>query len=654
MIRKGGLLLGTAMMLLLGAPASVAHNGQHPSGDNHMKGPGAFGDVELVGKVTIKAAADDRVADVGALKNYAYLGAFAQDSCEGNEGVGPDGGVYVIDISNPTAPKEVGFIRAHQDTYVGEGVQALTINTPSYSGDILVLNNEACGKNYKAGFSIWNINNPRKPLKLSENVGDFTVSDQPNRPHDANQIHSVFAWQAGQKAYMVIVDDDEAKDVDIFDITNPKKPKFITEIDAEEAFAGKLSPQRAHGSDVFLHDMIVKKIGDKYYMLMSYWDAGWIVMDVTDPANPQYVDDTDYPEPDPLMSSILGKDFDAEGNAHQAEFSRDNQFIIGTDEDFSPYRATFAITSGPNAGAYPAGEFGWTSPIASLPDKSMNGPTVFGGYGCNDDVADIPAPSTVPAAGLNEEKILVLSRGPVSDPNHDQHDACTFEEKVINAKNAGYSAVIIANHHVGAGAGTEKDAFICGSGSAITGISAACIGHRAFHKLFNTAEDYTVPYPATADGSEPALGAAGASVAFSTVFDGWGYVKLFNSSDLTNISEIDSFAIPQAFDEDYASGYGALSVHEVAMDPDENRAYLSYYAGGFRALKYSSAGIVQTGGYLDPNGNDFWGVEMWTKPGTTDKYILASDMDGALYIFKIDSSKTVAPLPAPAISNPAP
>ena len=46
---------------------------------------------------------------------------------------------------------------------------------------MLVMNHEGCGKNCKAGVSLWDVTDPLKPKKLSEHFGDFTVDDQPNR-----------------------------------------------------------------------------------------------------------------------------------------------------------------------------------------------------------------------------------------------------------------------------------------------------------------------------------------------------------------------------------------------------------------------------------------------------------------------------------------
>src|SRR5687767_9773828 len=69
-----------AAIIIVGAPAG-AHDGQHGPDDGHLLGKGAFGNVELVGKVRVHNAADDRVADVGVLGKFAYLAAYAQDSC---------------------------------------------------------------------------------------------------------------------------------------------------------------------------------------------------------------------------------------------------------------------------------------------------------------------------------------------------------------------------------------------------------------------------------------------------------------------------------------------------------------------------------------------------------------------------------------------
>jgi hypothetical protein len=105
----------------------------------------------------------------------------------------------------------------------------VAVSTANFTGDVLVVNNEACGKNAKGGVSLYDVSDPLNPKKLSENFGDR----EPGSP-DANEIHSVFAWDAGDRAYVVVTDNEETADVDIFDITNPHRPRLVAEYDLND------------------------------------------------------------------------------------------------------------------------------------------------------------------------------------------------------------------------------------------------------------------------------------------------------------------------------------------------------------------------------------------------------------------------------------
>ena len=631
------LLYFSALAALMLSPVGGA-TAQH-GGTDHLFGDGDFGNIELVSK-EIVTSTPDLVADlaVNPAGTYAFLANWGEPDCAGPETGGqntPDAGAWVIDISDLSDPKTVGFIPAHQDSAPGEGMQVVNITTKHFNGDVLVMNNEQCGPQGKGGVSLWDVTNPLKPFKLSEHFGDRGQISL----GDANDIHSAFAWDAGAKAYVVMTDNFEssATDVDILDITNPSRPRLIREINLDAEFPSiRQDSSVPNLVEVFLHDMVVKKIGADFVLLLSYWDGGYVQLNVNDPANPTLIGDTDYADPDPELLESAKLSEPPEGNGHQAEFTADNQFFIGADEDFAAHNVeTFTILSGDGAGTWPAGSFGWTVPIVELSDGVLNGPTVYGGYGCPDDVGSIPSPSVLTLAA-GEEAILVLQRGPVGDPTHSQHGACFFSEKVEAAQNAGYDAVIIANHHTGAGFGAFPDATFCGGKGHdfVVTIPGVCLGHRAFHLLFNTTESYTYP-----DG--PAIGPPlGADVMATGKFDGWGYVHLFrNTLSDGKFTELDTYAIDEAHDPAFAFGSGDLSVHEVATDPqDPKRAYLSYYAGGIRSLEIRCTGggkkcqLVEVGGYLDSAGNDFWGVETFVRDGQT--IILGSDRDSGLWIFR--------------------
>ncbi len=66
--------------------------------------------------------------------------------------------------------------------------------------------------------------------------------------------------------------------------------------------------------------------------VLSYWDAGFTTLDLSDPSNPQFIGDSDHPNPDP----ITGLPY--EGNAHAAVFvstdGTNGEYTLGGDEDF--------------------------------------------------------------------------------------------------------------------------------------------------------------------------------------------------------------------------------------------------------------------------------------------------------------------------------
>jgi hypothetical protein len=622
------------------APA-LAH--QHGVTDGHLTGTGATGDLQLLDVVEVAFDNPDLVADVAVSPdgNWAYLANWGEPDCAANSEAGginsPDAGVWVIDISNPSDAQVRGFIPQSQDTRSGEGMQVIDLSTRFFNGQVLVVNNELCGKNGKGGMTLYDVTNPLRPMKLSAHFGDQGFADR-------NETHSAFAWDTGDKAYAVMTDNIESTltDVDVMDITNPHRPRLIAEYALNDF--GIFQPEIGL-QDSNLHDMVVKKIGNDWIMLLSYWDGGYVQLNVTDPANPVFIGDTEYPNVDPELLESAGIVQFPEGNAHQAEFTADNSMFIGTDEDFSPYRPEFKALYGPGPTddkEYFAGEFGWTPPIVNEADERINGPTVYGGYGCP---AGPPVPqASAYTADAGEDKVLVLQRGPVGDPNAN-FEACFFSEKVEVAQNAGWDAVVIANHHVGSGEGELPDAHLCGSqGHVFTPtIPAVCVGHRALHELFGDTPSYEVPYA----GSEPAIGAVGSDVDIPASFDGWGYVHLFDAQATPattpegrpTFAEYDTYAIDEAHDERFAQDHGVLSVHEVATHPtDSTRAYLSYYAGGMRKVEIECSGaestceLVEKGSYLDPMGNDFWGVEVYVKNGTT--YVLGSDRGSGLWIFQ--------------------
>jgi hypothetical protein len=627
------------------------HHAQHGPSTGHL--PGSVSNVELVGKLRLTNQRGD-ISDVSAMATtsdgtwYAYLGDWGGFDARNPTPACNSGGVHIVDISNPAAPVKVGFLNAGGTGYQTEGVQALHIDTDDYTGDILIVSNEWClprsnPKLNPGGITIYDINDPTNPQILVDDFGDFDLHG--NR---ANESHSVIAWDAGDgHAYAAAIDNEENEDVDLFEITDPRNPVLLAETELPGVNVD------GHGALEFAHDFDILQFPDgSWHLMVSDWDGGWVDLDVTDPSNPSIVGDFDYTADGPC-DEVVPTACPPEGNAHQGEWNSDGSVFVGTDEDFDPFRTT-PLTRVTGNADFPAPEEYTTvavggAPVTVLPDRRLNGPVAFGGYGCPGTSAPIPnADTTIPPGTLDpgEEQIIVLQRGPADDPNAPE-EACFPGEKADNATDQGWDAVILTGRHLAGGA-ADDDPPNCGFGAFPPDeqIPAVCTTHTAMHELFARTPDFTLPYPLGDPADlEPNIGEVGFEVDITATFDGWGYVRVLDTDPASAPTEIAQITIPETADEDFATGFGDVTVHEVEVprgDPNEGGpapdddlvAYFSWYSGGFRVFDISDpSNPAELGHFIDAQGNNFWGVAL-AEDENGDRIVLASDRDFGLFIFR--------------------
>jgi hypothetical protein len=473
---------------------------QHGSAGGHL--PPKQENVAVIGKAGLTAPAGTdgdmtgRVADVSAYGDYAYLTSFRADDCLG-------GGAWVVDISDPTAPEEAGFLPTTDGNFAGEGSQVITAEYGPYAGRQLFLHqNETCsaalaeatGKDrFLGGINIWDVTEPLAADLLVEHAGDDDGVRQ-----NPNTVHSMFAWNShlDQKVYAVLVDNQEFTDVDIMDITDPTAPVMVNDtLDLVELFG--VDQDEPHNlTSVFNHDMMVYRKGARYVMNVNYWDGGYVLLDVTDPSPGAVtlIAESDYAALDEERLK-RGHEIAPEGNGHQSEFSPDFRFLIGTDEDFDPYRIVSSeITSGPFAGteilALNASD---TPPVTE--ETPLVGTPTFVGLAC--DPADVPAGTG----------IALVERG-----------VCAFQDKLDNIVAAGYSSGMVFN------------AAVPGCNSFVR-----MLAEGDFPFLFLQRQTGLKLLGVDAEGdaacsiATPPVGTQSADVAIETEFAGWGYVRLFRT-----------------------------------------------------------------------------------------------------------------------------
>lgn len=639
--------------------------------DGHVPANVNYGFV-VVGHDSLGGISDGKYTDVWSHKGFAYVGTFQEPTCDRS-------GVFISDIRDPAAPKTVTMIKSPPQTRIND-VKVHSVG----ERDVLIFSLEQCGplnegqsegfmQLGQGGISLWDVTDPANPHALKQNYLDFPV-------------HNTFPWTtADGKTYLMIVDDISVNDTHIADISKPQSPRLITTTGIGDwlnnavigAGTGRTVDEDGQlFTGVFaaplLHDIWIEQAPDgRWLAVLSYWDAGFIVLDVTDPRNPVFMGDSTYPNPDPVHGISP-----AEGNAHAAVFGGANlDYIYGGDEDFDALAVT--VTAGGNRFSPTQGS---DVPQVGSPDvPAIVGPTVFVGQACG---AVLAAPT--------KTEIALIERG-----------TCAFTTKAQNVQAAGYITGIVFNQP-GRNDGASCETSISMLVSAeipmlfLPRSAGFAILDIAGYDASQCSDD-----PAIGDGGNPALppfGFAGLDVDISAQFDGWGYLHVLNNleqeitvphgqlGDQTRdyLGEIGYYAPAELADAALATGAGDLTMHNIEADPLTQhvtpsstggpRMYVSWYSLGLRAVEYRPghfhdnslgegvfawnahevgrwiaraddlvAGLgISAEEAASLEGSNFWGVHVTEIGGV--QYILGSDRNTGLWIFAFECFTSDGPL----------
>jgi hypothetical protein len=628
---RRALVIGLVAVLSVGVPASLGQPDERSPGK--IKDPSAAleqldaagsgvmsagpsaqikKNLQLVGRG--KRLVPQATTDVWAYKGFAYTGTF-NSPCGGEEGAG----VWIWDVEEKDSPSFVGLIESETGSRSND-VKVATMN----SGDILVHTNETCGPGGLGGFEVYDVDDPRNPVHLA------TV-----RVHEPNEVlrtqfggvnrgvHNLYLFTQGSRDYVALATHGNAwfGSSQIYEITDPSNPQFVSawgpELLCEEDFCsddpynetdpavlvatinewiGGAGRTPGFGASTIrsVHDITVTEDGNLMYA--AAWDAGLVLLDISDPASPEVVSVA----LDPANGSL-----DGEVNSHSVWPSEDGTIVVEGEEDFAawvsvqpPGNLTFGtgdpaaplpgtaistsagddfeanqtgndgtvdadsleVTSGPLAGnTYPAIELAGDQPkFADV--GPVSGDIVWIGQACNPD-------PILNAEAIADGGIAVVRRG-----------ACTFREKNFKAAAAGADAIVISNN-------LRND--------------TPWGGIRVW--------DYSDP-------ESPVLAST-----FNTTC----------SASPTPIPECDPL--------------GTYSVHNVIVETTRRqvKAYLSWYWDGMLVLDvtdpYDTKEIARyfdnSPAFLESNGglpHDFWGV--YKEPRRP--WIYGSDRNGGLYIFR--------------------
>lgn len=251
--------------------------------------------------------------DVWALGDYAYMGTYGGKT---EDAACPQGGVKVIDISDPRDPRLVARLDTAPNTSA-EDVVVRSVDGEGFTGDLAAVGIQACDIDESdqpgtfRGLQFFDVTDPLRPRPLSR----WQLPDETPGCHEIDLIARRERVLAGCAApFAKSAGLDEAYVVDVSDPDNPI-----------EAFRWGL-PEGPGGGVGCLPAKVVHNVRfsrDALTLYVSYWDAGTPILDIRALKDPK------------LMGIVEPVPLDPDGDNHSVAEIPGGHLIV-MHEDFSP------------------------------------------------------------------------------------------------------------------------------------------------------------------------------------------------------------------------------------------------------------------------------------------------------------------------------
>lgn len=275
--------------------------------------------------------------DVWYHRGYAYVGHWGfGDWATGNSRfcpTAPNNGVAVIDVRNPAAPTRVATLQNRNGTSA-EDVVVYTARYGAYAGhDIAVAGIQDCsGSRYEPdpqdrGLMLWDVTDAAHPTEIgflntdccTRGVHEFEVQHRADLGRTFAYASVPTSRYPDAETPSGYRDADGDGDFRLIDITNPAAPFQASDWGIQD-IGGPFSGGQGCDADANYGHGVEPSDNGKLAFL-SYWDSGFIRIDVTNPAQPVFTGRTVYPA-------------DADGDAHSSQYDDARQLLITADEDF--------------------------------------------------------------------------------------------------------------------------------------------------------------------------------------------------------------------------------------------------------------------------------------------------------------------------------
>jgi hypothetical protein len=542
-----------------------------------------------------QAASDIAFFDHGGRGKFAYVGSF-RDPCTSD-------GVTIFGVSRPRRAEVAAVAslpsrwRTSTEDVVVEQVGDRTI----LAGGL-----QACRSRGKNGIALWDVTRPRRPelLRFVRTPGGVHELDLAVRPN--GQVLALLAVpfvEFGDTYFGT----NAGGEFRIVDITDPLHPQRLSDWgiirDSDlVTFGGDEIDSSFQGMDTFYAAIYAHSVRDADHGMtayVSYWDAGIVKLDITDPTHPVLVGRTFYEIGD-------------SGDAHSM-FPLDangTRYVIENDEDYAPDSPVTVTSSETGTTEFNAMHEPWM-PRNLYDTGPVTDAVVDANDGCEEG----------DYAGAEGSVTLVDTVDPFYEGIIDGWTIpCGLGHQVRLAAQSG-AAVLLSN--------------------LITPDDPYPFPYRTPNGIADD-EDLVVVQVASEDGLADALRAAGGTpqVTMETNTPAVGYVRIFDESQLTDLdgdglvqefTEVATFTEPpNVFGQLSVPPRGTWSVHNTEVNGQI--AYSSWYSNGIIAWDLSDiTQPVQVGQFRPPTRRgwpEVWGVAFDPETGI----VFASDLVGGLWI----------------------
>lgn len=326
----------TRAIIILGAVILLITPGTGWSGASGDGGEsGSAMNIEVVGHHDLGGRGFN--ADVWAHEGFAYVGHWGFiDWSAGTKTrfcpEAPDNGVVVVDARDPVHPAIVSRLQNPEGTSAEDVVVFTARHGPLAGRDIAGAGLQVCGgSRYDAsiprGLMLWDVTDPVAPVQLgfvstgccARGLHEFEVEHR-------DDLGRTFAYATVPASRYLdpnvaggFRDQNGDGDFRLIDITDPAHPVQVSDWGVEDVGGPFSAGQGCDPDPIFGHGAEPSEDGRTVFL--SYWDSGFIALDVTDPVHPAFRGRTVYPS-------------DADGDGHSASFDDERGLLFTANEDF--------------------------------------------------------------------------------------------------------------------------------------------------------------------------------------------------------------------------------------------------------------------------------------------------------------------------------